>query len=217
MPTLVFHLDDGSVLTHTLDEGTTTLGRHPDSVVVLEFPSVSAHHAVIELGESGCYVSDLKSSNGTRVNGVVIEEARLNEGDRVAFGDVQCVYYEGEPPDHAEEPPQADPDAVETIYVPPPEVHPVEPTFPAPPARARAAQPPPPRRRPYVRVTSYPDTSGSGCGTAVIVIGLFLGAMLLGLFLRHHKETEGGNFFSDLAGKMFGNIPKIRIEKKVEE
>lgn len=209
MPTLVFHLDDGSVLTHELEEGTTTLGRHPDSVVVLEFPSVSAHHAVIELGEKGCYVADQKSSNGTRVNGVLVEEAKLAEGDRVAFGDVRAVYYEGGPPELVTAP------EPEVVYVPAPEVAPVP--EPPPPMPQRNYRQPKPRRSPKVKVTSYPDTSDSGCATAVIVIALFFTAFVIGLYLRHAKETEGGNFITDVMNKVSGAVPKITIEKKVEE
>ncbi|HCN29172.1 MAG TPA: hypothetical protein DIT64_10565 [Verrucomicrobiales bacterium] len=207
MPTLVFHLDDGSVLTHELEDGVTTLGRHPDSVVVLEFPSVSAHHAIIEMGEGGCFVSDQKSSNGTRVNGVVIEESRLKEGDRVAFGDVQAVFYQGAPPEMVEAP------EPEVIYVPAPEVP--APESP-PPMPQRNYRQPKPRRNPKVKVTSYPDTSDSGCATAVIVIALFVTAFIIGLAMRHSKET-GGNFITDMLDKISGAVPKITIEKKVDE
>lgn len=196
MATLVFYLEDGSTLNHTLDEGTTTIGRHPDSVVVLEFASVSGHHAVIELNESGCFVSDLKSSNGTRVNGVEIEEAQLQDGDRVGFGDVQAVFAAGEAP--------------EPVYVPQPEVLPQD--VPPPILKTNYRQPPP-KRNPKIKRTGYPD-EGGGCGTAIVVIGLFIAALLAGLYMRHHKETNGGNFFEDLADKLQTNIPKIKIEKK---
>src|SRR5689334_21615584 len=57
---LVFYLDDGSTFTHTIEGETTTIRRHPDSVVVLEFPSVSGHHASIEQREVGYYILDHK-------------------------------------------------------------------------------------------------------------------------------------------------------------
>lgn len=76
---------------------------------------------------------------------------------------------------------------------------------------------PKPKRNPKVKVTSYPDTSDSGCATAVIVIALFVTAFIIGLHLRHAKETEGGNFITDMMNKIGGVVPKITIEKKVEE
>jgi len=206
MPTLVFHLDDGSVFTHLLEDGTTTIGRHPDSVVVLEFPSVSGHHAVIELSDSGCFITDQKSSNGTRVNAVEVEEARLSEGDRVAFGDVQAVYYEGEAPAQTAEPAFA--------QAPQPEVVPIQEA--TPPMPKRNYRTPAPQRNRAVRVSSYPDTGGSGCATAAIVIALFVAAFLAGLYLRHHKETEGGNFFNDVFKRMGDKLPKVEIKTTVD-
>lgn len=205
MATLVFYLEDGTTLNHTLDEGITSIGRHPDSVVVLEFPSVSGHHASIELSESGCFITDLKSSNGTRINGVEIEEAELKNGDRVAFGEVQAVYHSGEGP-----PPVAVPE-----FVPAPEVIAHEAP---PPVLKTNYRPPTPKRNPAVRrAGGYPDSGGGGCGTAILVIGLFIVAFIAGLYMRHYKETNGGNFFEDLAGKLGTNIPKIKIEKKAGE
>ena len=207
MATLVFYRDEDTSMTHVLESGTTTLGRHPDSVIVLDCPSVSGHHALIELQEDGCYISDQQSSNGTRVNGAVIEEAKLSEGDRVAFGDIQAVFYAGSAP-------SAEPEEVAVarpvMFVPPP-VLPVK-DVPPPPApvdyRKKPTRPPGNRR-----ASNYPDQTGSGCATALIVIFLFITAFVAGLFLRHSKETEGGNFFSDVANKISGTIPKIKVEK----
>lgn len=202
MATLVFYLEDGTTLNHTLEEGTTTLGRHPDSVVVLEFPSVSGHHAEILLSEEGCFITDLKSSNGTHINGVTIEEAQLQDGDRIGFGDVQAVFAAGE----------ARPTAAQ---VPAPEVIRSEP--PPPVLKANYRQPPPKRNPKVKRVGGYPDSGGGGCGTAIIVILLFLGAFAVGLYMRHYRETNGGNFFEDLSKKLEVKIPKIKIEKKAGE
>jgi pSer/pThr/pTyr-binding forkhead associated (FHA) protein len=196
MATLVFYLDDSSTLTHDLEDQTTTLGRHPDSVVVLDFPSVSARHAVIEQKEDGFYVTDQKSSNGTRVNGAEIEEAKLQDGDRVGFGDVQAVFYEQEAP--------------VVIEVPAPEL-----VVEAPPPLPKANYRPAPVRRKAIRrsqVSGYPDDGGSGCLTAILVVGLFLGAFAAGLYLRHAKETNG-NFFNDLFNKIGVKVPQIKIEK----
>jgi pSer/pThr/pTyr-binding forkhead associated (FHA) protein len=92
MHQLQFHLHDGSSLVHSLEEGITTLGRHPDSIVVLDFPSVSRYHAVLELGPKGCVLVDKRSRNGTRVNGAKIHKTSLKNGDSVTFGHVQATY-----------------------------------------------------------------------------------------------------------------------------
>lgn len=207
MATLVFYLDEETSMTHVLESGTTTLGRHPDSVIVLDCPSVSGHHALIELQEDGCYIRDQQSSNGTRVNGAVIEEAKLTEGDRVAFGDIQAVFYASSAPNDE---PEVIAVAKPVMFVPPP-VLPVKDASPPPaPADYRKKPTRPPGVR---RASNYPDQTGSGCATALIVIFLFITAFVAGLFLRHSKETEDGNFFSDVANKISGTIPKIKVEK----
>jgi len=209
MATLVFHLDESTSMTHALETGTTTVGRHPDSIIVLDCPSVSGHHAIIELQDDDCLVIDQQSSNGTRVNGATIEEAHLQDGDRVAFGDIQAVFYAGEPPSEGEEVAAA----VPTIFVPPPEIPAYDGAPPPAPADYRRVGTPPARGRAVRRVTGYPDTSESGCLTALIVMGLFFAAFAAGMFMRHYKDTEGGNLFSDLMDKVSNSVPKIKIEK----
>lgn len=211
MATLVFYLDESTSMTHTLEPGTTTVGRHPDSIIVLDCPSVSGHHAVIELQDDGCVVIDQQSSNGTRINGAAVEEARLSDGDRVAFGDIQAVYYEGEPPAEGDEVPAAA--AVPEIFVPPPEIPRNDGPPPLAPADYRKINRPPAKPRAVRRLTGYPSTAESGCLTALIVIGLFVAAFAAGLFMRHYKETDGGNLFSDLMEKIGDKVPKIKIEK----
>lgn len=213
MATLVFHLDEGTSMTHALEAGTTTIGRHPDSIIVLDCPSVSGHHAIIEMQDDTCLVIDQQSSNGTRVNSATIEEARLKDGDRVAFGDIQAVFYQGEPPADDEIEAQAVAAAIPTIFVPPPEIPRDSAPPPPRPDDYRKINKPPARPRAVRKVSGYPDTSESGCLTALIVMGLFLAAFAVGLSMRHYQETEGGNLFSDLLDKVGQHAPKIKIEQ----
>jgi hypothetical protein len=80
------------------------------------------------------------------------------------------------------------------------------------PVDYRKIQRPPAKPR-AVRVTGYPDTTESGCLTALLIMGLFFAAFITGLYMRHHQETEGGNLFSDLFSKISNQVPKIKIEK----
>ncbi|MBS0204412.1 MAG: SpoIIE family protein phosphatase [Planctomycetes bacterium] len=72
----------------TLHPERTVLGRHPTSQVVLDDGAVSRHHAEI-LEEAGrFYVVDLRSRNGTEVNGVKINNrTELREGDSIRVCD----------------------------------------------------------------------------------------------------------------------------------
>jgi hypothetical protein len=63
-------------------------GRSPDMDIYLEDTFVSAKHALFEVTADGLYVEDLRSTNGTQVNGRPISEpALLKVGDQVAVGD----------------------------------------------------------------------------------------------------------------------------------
>ncbi len=67
----------------------TTVGRDPGAGMPLDDESVSRMHARIDREGDALIVTDLKSSNGTSVNGENILRAGLRPGDLVAFGDVQ--------------------------------------------------------------------------------------------------------------------------------
>ncbi|QXC61417.1 FHA domain-containing protein [Aquihabitans sp. G128] len=67
------------------------VGRHPDGQLVLQDPSVSARHARLEVTPDGrVLVSDLGSSNGTVVDGVVVAgPTEVPAGSIVGVGETQ--------------------------------------------------------------------------------------------------------------------------------
>ncbi|MBK9179850.1 MAG: FHA domain-containing protein [Acidimicrobiales bacterium] len=69
-----------------LGDQVCTIGRLPESTVVLTDPGVSRRHAEIRPAGDGYVVVDLGSTNGTRVNGVIVAEHRLGDGDEVTVG-----------------------------------------------------------------------------------------------------------------------------------
>jgi hypothetical protein len=73
---------------HPLAGDTVVIGRAPDAGVRLVDSSVSRRHAEVRRQGDGWLVADLGSTNGTRVNGTVVREQRLADGDSVAIGDV---------------------------------------------------------------------------------------------------------------------------------
>ncbi len=70
----------------------TTLGRLPTNDIVLPDPNVSRIHAEIGLEERGLVIRDLKSTNGTLVNGKRIEEQLLREGDLITLGTTELEF-----------------------------------------------------------------------------------------------------------------------------
>lgn len=66
--------------------GTAVLGRSSDSDIQIPDPTVSKHHARIRVEGHRCIVEDLRSTNGTFVNGRAIDICELRSGDRVKMG-----------------------------------------------------------------------------------------------------------------------------------
>ena len=102
MPKILISLPDGSK-SHDLHEATITLGRVSDNTLQIEDPSVSSYHAQLTVGEGGDYVlRDLGSTNGTLLNGKEIaegEDHRLQDGDKVVFGNIETDYVSENPAD----------------------------------------------------------------------------------------------------------------------
>jgi hypothetical protein len=63
-------------------------GRSPDMDIVLDDTFVSSKHVSFEATDEGFTVEDLRSTNGTMVNGKTISQTTfLDVGDRVSVGD----------------------------------------------------------------------------------------------------------------------------------
>lgn len=67
----------------------TTVGRTKDNEVVLNDPAVSSHHCEFVTDPHGLSVRDLRSSNGTYVNGRRVTEGPLYDGDAIKIGQYQ--------------------------------------------------------------------------------------------------------------------------------
>ncbi len=64
-----------------------TIGRHEDCDLMLLDDQASRQHAQISPAGTGYVVEDLGSTNGTRVNGVAVEDlVGLRDGDRIEIG-----------------------------------------------------------------------------------------------------------------------------------
>jgi len=63
-----------------------TIGRLPESTIVVNDPNASRRHAEIRRNGNDVVVVDLNSTNGTRVNGATIRERVLNDGDQIVIG-----------------------------------------------------------------------------------------------------------------------------------
>ncbi|MDD4871453.1 MAG: FHA domain-containing protein [Kiritimatiellae bacterium] len=68
-------------------DGVTTIGREVDNDIQLLKANVSRHHARMTNLPNVCQVEDLRSANGTFVNGDKITAISLRHNDEIRFGD----------------------------------------------------------------------------------------------------------------------------------
>jgi MoxR-like ATPase len=73
------------------------IGRRSDSDILVTDAVVSGHHAKIERTDHGWFITDLGSSNGTRVNGEVIRSAPLDNGAVISLGEDVEIRFAAEP------------------------------------------------------------------------------------------------------------------------
>ena len=74
-----------------IPDGAWFLGRSPSSFVQLDFPEVSERHALLSVKDGVAILKDLNSSNGTLVNGELLEgEVVLT--DRIIFQIGPCMF-----------------------------------------------------------------------------------------------------------------------------
>jgi hypothetical protein len=69
-----------------------TIGRHRNNDIVISDPKVSSFHARIDRSAEGFVLVDLKSRNGSYINGKRMETGLLTTGDEVRMGTARLVY-----------------------------------------------------------------------------------------------------------------------------
>jgi pSer/pThr/pTyr-binding forkhead associated (FHA) protein len=75
------------------------IGRHLECDVRIDSAKISRRHCCIAMAYDRVLIRDLSSRNGVRVNGRVVEEARLEAGDELAIGPILFrLEYEGDTP-----------------------------------------------------------------------------------------------------------------------
>ena len=78
---------------YSLTKRTTTIGRRADNDIMIDSPAVSNRHARVNI-EQNVYLTDLRSSNGTYLNGKKILHTKLSDGDEINFAGVNATFYE---------------------------------------------------------------------------------------------------------------------------
>ena len=95
MPPLIASVEGVEIKHVYLQNDRTTLGRAADNDIVFDNMVVSAHHCVFELqGLADVFIEDLRSTNGTYIDGKMVKRQRLRDGDVIAIGNFRIEYIE---------------------------------------------------------------------------------------------------------------------------
>ena len=80
---------------HDLGHHVVSIGRDPDSSIVLNTDSVSRRHARIDTWKGEKWIVDLDSTNGTYVNDKPTVRSKLTSGDLIKIGDTIFKFLAG--------------------------------------------------------------------------------------------------------------------------
>jgi hypothetical protein len=69
-----------------LTKESTLVGRNPACDITLDHGSISRQHCLMQVSDRGLHVKDLGTTNGTKINGVNINEGYINPGDQLTMG-----------------------------------------------------------------------------------------------------------------------------------
>jgi Domain of unknown function (DUF4388)/FHA domain len=83
---------DGAETAYPLTRDTYTVGRHRNNDIVVSDPKVSSFHARFDRTQEGFVLVDLRSRNGSFVNGKRVEALVLQTGDEVRLGTARLRY-----------------------------------------------------------------------------------------------------------------------------
>ncbi len=90
---VVFTTDHPEGLKIPLDSPQVTVGRDPRCNFRPEIDLVSKLHCAFLLDDEGVVLRDLKSTNGTFVNGArLVDAVRLRDGDQIRFATMPAIY-----------------------------------------------------------------------------------------------------------------------------
>ncbi len=198
MPKLLLHHPDGSTVKFGLNGKVFTIGRADNNDIVLRDGSSSSCHAVLKLTDCGDFeISDLESTNHTKVNGQIVARLTLMNGDVIQMGESRAVYESDVPAEG-----RVREDQATQIYDRPVPAAstPGMPVFVNQPPRGAAPVPAPApgAAQPYVIQRpvstmgggSRRSSQGDGC-FALIVLGFVLPLVFfIGLCVRHYQDHD---------------------------
>jgi pSer/pThr/pTyr-binding forkhead associated (FHA) protein len=92
MARLILNCEGVGLVMRELSRDIVMIGRAPSNQIVIDHPTVSAHHAVLLRTGASYSLKDLNSTKGTQINGDIVTDAELKDGDTIRFGSVTAVF-----------------------------------------------------------------------------------------------------------------------------
>ncbi len=84
---------DNTIVEFALKAEQNVIGRGGRSDIRIKHPGISAEHALILSRDGIATLEDLKSTNGTRVNGRRIDKHTLRHGDQIEIGRERLMFF----------------------------------------------------------------------------------------------------------------------------
>ena len=208
MPKILINYPDGTSAKFGLNGKVFTIGRAENNDIVLRDGASSGYHAVLKLTDCGDFaVSDLESTNCTKVNGQQVSTLTLMNGDVIQFGDTRAVYESDVPVAGRRRD-----DSQTQIYEPrPPASAPQQPVFVNQPVRASVAPvAAPPVVQPYViqrpvSTMGRRSSQGDGCFAIIVLAFVLPVVFFIGLSVRHYQVNDKQWFWDYLKDFMHGD------------
>lgn len=82
----LIYKDGDQLASFPVERQEVSIGRASDNDLIINDFGVSRHHAKIVLDHGECFVVDLNSRNGTRLNNGMVSRADLKDGDEISLG-----------------------------------------------------------------------------------------------------------------------------------
>src|SRR3989442_11146328 len=88
MPVVTFQVLEGVDKGRVFRDFSTpiTIGREEGNLLRLNDERVSRFHAKVQVDDEDVILTDLESTNGTKVNGKTVQIRRLRHGDQIGIG-----------------------------------------------------------------------------------------------------------------------------------
>ena len=80
----------------SFDKEEVVIGRVQGNDIVIPKGNISKRHTKVTLSGGRLTVTDLKSTNGTYVNGRRVAEVVLNDGDRISVAGLDLIFHSAE-------------------------------------------------------------------------------------------------------------------------